>query len=721
MVKEQFKQIRKFVGTGFGLVFVASVTLAASSLIQYMYSARGLREEATKIAEGELKSNRLEIMNIIDLAQSAVKNNVSVAASLLDYPEYVLKIPSLLLAKNPDVAGSTLAFVPDCGIKVYDKAPYAFRDGEGNIKTISLDTESYDYTSKDWFIEGTKRSSGYWTEPYVDEGGGEFAMLTFSMPVKDKDGKTVAVLTADISLEWLTGIIGQVDGYPNAYSTLTSGAGIVMVSPIKSMEMRTHLSEVSKYVEDPENFSAMAEKMLAGESGSATLKQKNGNIIVYYAPVERTGWIMGIVVPEKDIFKGLDKLKAIVATLQILGMLMILLILAYVAREQIRFKEVNDNKLKMEQDLHIASTIQMSMLPKTFPPFPDRHDIDMSASIVPAKEVGGDLYDFFIRDEKLYFCIGDVSGKGVPAALVMAMTRSMFRTVAAQHIPLEKIVETINDAMAQGNDVNMFVTFFCGILDMQTGELQFCNAGHNAPLLLSDKIRVLPVESNIALGLFEGFEFKTQSIRLHYDDALFLYTDGVTEAENEQKELFGEKRMEAVLHSRRTAEEHLATMQKAVEDFVGDAPQSDDITMLFIHYLGCREVSITFDNKIDQLEALPGFVEDACSKFGIEDQAAGINLALEEALANVMLYAYPEGTTGTVTLKARGLEGGMEFILSDEGKPFDPTAAPEADISMDVDERPIGGLGIFLVKQIMDSVSYEYRDGHNVLTMIKNK
>jgi sigma-B regulation protein RsbU (phosphoserine phosphatase) len=233
----------------------------------------------------------------------------------------------------------------------------------------------------------------------------------------------------------------------------------------------------------------------------------------------------------------------------------------------------------------VASNIQMSMVPKIFPPFPTRDDLDLSASLVPAKEVGGDLYDFFIRDEKLHFCIGDVSGKGVPASLLMAVTRTQYRTLASHYDSPSKIVTSINDGMSEMNENSMFVTFFCGVLDLQTGVLRYCNAGHNAPYILTDAIRELDVVPNLPLGILEGMSFEEQQVTLHYDDALFLFTDGLNEAENINHDQFGDEGVRAVLHTRRDADHHLKAMQQAVADFRGEADQSDDLTMLFLHYL----------------------------------------------------------------------------------------------------------------------------------------
>jgi Anti-sigma regulatory factor (Ser/Thr protein kinase) len=220
--------------------------------------------------------------------------------------------------------------------------------------------------------------------------------------------------------------------------------------------------------------------------------------------------------------------------------------------------------------------------------------------------------------------------------------------------------------------------------------------------------------------------FQEQETRLLMDDALYLYTDGISEAENIDHELFGMERMEKVLNERRTAMEHLEAMKAAVADFVGEAPQSDDITMLFIHFLNENTQNtnmarhLILHNDIQQIPQLAEFVETIAGEKNLDQaMAMSLNLALEEAVTNVILYAYPDGIDGLVDIEAYIRKDCLEFILSDSGKPFDPTAAPEADITLGVDERSIGGLGIYLVRNIMDSVSYRYENGKNILTMIK--
>ena len=246
-------------------------------------------------------------------------------------------------------------------------------------------------------------------------------------------------------------------------------------------------------------------------------------------------------------------------------------------------------KASMESELKIAHDIQMSMLPKTFPPYPERTDIDIYGTLTPAKGVGGDLFDFYIREEKLFFCIGDVSGKGIPASLYMAVTRSLFRNVSAHVSEPDKIVIALNNAQAEGNDTNMFVTIFVGVLDLQTGILSYCNAGHDAPLLVGRDVGELPCDSNLPIGVIANFKFTQQQTRIDSGTTIFLFTDGLNEAENMSHDQFGDMRIWKICQKQLAGQSHqpqklIEKMTDEVHHFVGDAEQSDDLTMLAIQY-----------------------------------------------------------------------------------------------------------------------------------------
>ena len=712
---------------GLLLVVVAIITLEATALVQYYYSLRVIKQEASLRAQSELRSAENEIMGVVGQAEGAVLNSLWVAEWCLENTDSLARVPQRVVANNPVVVGSTIALMPGYSEKYPLCAPYATRNpSNGEIQTLSLATDDYDYPSQEWFTKPLEHQDGYWSEPYYDEGGGNMLMTTFSMPVKDSKGEVAAILTADISLEWLTELMGSIKVYPNAFTTVVSRNGQIMVCPIESLVMNKNVAQFAAESADAEALNSINEAMLSGQEGEMVVRYKGEENRIYFAPVERTGWSLSVVVPEKEMFASVRQIGGIVAILQLLGVAMIVIILRVTVKSQMKYKMLNTQKERMGKELEIAKGIQMSMIPKIFPPYPERSDIDIYASIVPAKEVGGDLFDFFILDEKLYFCIGDVSGKGVPASLVMAVTRSLFRTLAVHEKSPGRIVTAMNESMSDMNESTMFVTFFCGVLDMKSGHLRYCNAGHNAPVILNTTKSLLPVVSNVPLGIVAGAVFQEQETDMRYDDALFLYTDGVTEAENVNHELFGDTRMLNTLSGLKGSRSHLEAMQKAIDLFVGDAPQSDDITMLIIHYMNeatpdASERHLLIHNDIQQIPQLADFVETIAAEKHLDHSLTlSLNLALEEAVTNVIMYAYPEGTDGLVDIEAIISEHSLSFVVSDSGKAFDPTAQPDADTSLSAENRQVGGLGIYLVRSIMDSVSYERSGGKNILTMTKN-
>jgi sigma-B regulation protein RsbU (phosphoserine phosphatase) len=388
--------------------------------------------------------------------------------------------------------------------------------------------------------------------------------------------------------------------------------------------------------------------------------------------------------------------------------------------------KVNAQKGRIESELHIASGIQQTMIPKTFPAYPERDDMDIFALLTPAKEVGGDLYDFYIRDEKLFFCIGDVSGKGVPASLVMAVIRSLFRSVTAHESNATRIMTLINEGMSDMNESGMFVTLFVGVLDLPTGRLRYCNAGHCPPIIIGAEVMPLPTISNIPCGIMQSFKFQGQETMMIPGDTLFLYTDGLTEAENLHHELFGDKRPLEVAGKTDALPYNIITaMADAVHAFAGNAEQSDDLTMLAIQYKRIQQEarlkrSLTLPNDISSIPQLNAFIEEAAEEMGLDPSVTmELNLAIEEAVVNVMDYAYPAGKKGTVEIGLSANEERLKITIKDSGVPFDPTVKDDVDTTLSAEERPIGGLGIFLVRQLMDSINYERINGQNILTLCK--
>ncbi|MFH0738412.1 MAG: SpoIIE family protein phosphatase [Candidatus Omnitrophota bacterium] len=254
-------------------------------------------------------------------------------------------------------------------------------------------------------------------------------------------------------------------------------------------------------------------------------------------------------------------------------------------------KRETEAKERIESELRIARDIQISMLPSKFPPFPDRIEFDLFATMDPAKEVGGDFYDFFFVDRnKLCFIIGDVSGKGVPAALFMSISKALLKTEALRGLSAEEVVKHVNDTLSPDNQMCMFVTVFCIILNLETGEMEFANGGHNPPLICGDGrcFEFVDVPKGCVVGAMENSKIGSGKIKLLPGDVIFLYTDGVTEAMNPRSELFSEARLKESLAklTEKNVTEIVVAMREEIRGFAQDAPQSDDITMLVVKYKG---------------------------------------------------------------------------------------------------------------------------------------
>jgi sigma-B regulation protein RsbU (phosphoserine phosphatase) len=300
----------------------------------------------------------------------------------------------------------------------------------------------------------------------------------------------------------------------------------------------------------------------------------------------------------------------------------------------------------------------------------------------------------------------------------------LFRSIASYLDKPEEIIASLNDSLADGNESSMFCTAFLGILDLKSGQLDFCNAGHNAPLIIDCSGDVVPmvVEPNLALGLFEGFPYKGEQINIAKGTKLYLFTDGVNEAENNDKELLGDERVVAMLKENAVLDPD-AIIEKTfaeVERHANGAEQSDDITVMCIKYCNNMEKSIILANDIAEIGRLSEFVEEVGCEFSLSPEVIfNLNLVLEEAVVNIINYAYPKEEHEKIYLSARLCDSSIMLVLTDTGKEFDPTMAPEADITLSAEERPIGGLGIFLIRQIMNEVKYERIDGKNILTLAK--
>ncbi len=620
------------------IAVVVAIVFSITSVTYYRFTRNVVQEEAVEKAHGLLSNTILEIDKMMYSVEVAVSNMAWTIQENLDDPEYMYSVTERILNANPFIYGSAVAFEPyyysDKGLYY---SPYSFRKDKG-LKSMQLGTEDYDYHHMEWYQIPILMRKPYWNEPYFDEGGGDAMMTTYSYPLFDKDGDLFGVLTADVSLKWLTDQINSIKPYPNSYNMMIGRGGTYIVHRRSERILNETIFTATFEMED-RTVEKIGRDMIAGKTGSTTLQNDADLSYVFYAPIKSTGWSVAVVCPYTDVFAQIYRMRIILWLIAI-GGLLFMIVFCYTTVRRIsaplkvfadsakeiaggnfsaalptikskdemkllhdsfefmqhslveyinELKSTTANKERIESELRIASSIQMDMVPKIFPPFPDRKEIAMYASINSAKEVGGDLYDFFIDGDRFYFIIGDVSGKGVPASLVMAVTCRLFRTIATYFHSAAEIVTTLNNALAETNEANMFVTFFLGILDLKSGRLQYCNGGHNAPILITPEGRTsyMDTNTNIPLGLFGGFTYEEAETDFPTGSAIFLYTDGVTEAEDTVKELYSEERLLKVIEdigAKDDPETIVNTVLDDVKAHAGAAEQSDDITMLYVYY-----------------------------------------------------------------------------------------------------------------------------------------
>ena len=389
---------------------------------------------------------------------------------------------------------------------------------------------------------------------------------------------------------------------------------------------------------------------------------------------------------------------------------------------------ITAEKERINTELSLATRIQADMLPHVFPPFPDRKEFDIYASMDPAKEVGGDFYDFFLIDsDHLGLVMADVSGKGVPAALFMMASKIILQSVAMMGGSAGEILTKTNEAICSNNQAEMFVTVWAGILEISTGKLTAANAGHEYPVLkrADGSFELFKDKHGFVIGGMAGIRYKEYELQMNPGDKLFLYTDGVPEATDANKELFGTGRMIAALNSEKngTPEQVLQGVRRAVDAFVKDAEQFDDLTMLCLEYNGKPEETrtITTEAKIENIEQITEFVDRELEERGCPaKQQIRIRTAIDEIVSNIARYAYAPDT-GNVTVQFNYDESDRSVLLTftDEGVPFDPLQQEDPDTTLPAEEREIGGLGIFLVRKTMDEVGYVREDGKNILRIRK--
>ena len=589
-----------------------------------------------------VKGQYEEVRRITSDVYVAAVNTAPVIEDNLDNPDRVLSLMERMLRTNERIHSCGVSFVADYyPQKGHWFCPYAVRRDSDVIERKILGSKQHDYLNAEWFKEALAKDSSYWAKPFFESIDEETPLVSYLVPIHDRQKRVVAVLGVDMSLNWFSDKLmfysnADPDDYSPYYFVIDS-TGTILAHPDKSRIIRNKLQD---YVtNDPKNRCHEILSDRESLSNQAKIEIEGIESIVTYRPVKYTTWTVALVFPKLLIDIVSYGFGGLLLFFIVIGILVVLIsgrrtirksvkpikLLAQSADEvakgnfntllpelnsrdeihQLRdsfekmqqslaqymeqLKNTTTEKASIESELKVAHTIQMSMLPKQFPPYPERNDIDIYGQVTPAKAVGGDLFDFYIRDEKLFFCIGDVSGKGVPASMFMAVARSLFRNISA-HVPEPHIiVKALNESMCEGNEMSMFVTMFVGVLDLQTGVLRYCNAGHDAPLLIGQSVGQLPCDSNLPVGIDASWDFSVQEVIIAPETTIFLFTDGLNEAENSHHQQFGDKRVLDLAKELLASGDYQPTpliqrMTAAVHFFAGVAEQSDDLTMLAIQY-----------------------------------------------------------------------------------------------------------------------------------------
>ena len=360
-------------------------------------------------------------------------------------------------------------------------------------------------------------------------------------------------------------------------------------------------------------------------------------------------------------------------------------------------------------------------MPAVFPPFPNRNDFEIYAKMVAAKEVGGDFYDFYmLGGSTLAFMIADVSGKGIGAAMFMMRAKTTIKDLAESGLAPDEIFTLANKRLCENNDAGMFVTAWLGILDLKTGALKFVNAGHNPPLVCHEdgEFEYLKARGGMVLAGMDGVKYKTNELRLSPGDTIFLYTDGVTEATNDKNELYGEERLLSLADKNitKTPQQLIAAVKDDVDVFVGDAPQFDDITMLAVsvnYVKGDEKIKVIPNEK--SFAAVQSFAEDLTKKLAVVPKVSNkVNIAFDEIYSNIVNYSNAD----IAEIKYEIVGGKLILTFSDNGTPYNPLETKEPDVTLSAEDRKIGGLGIFMVKKMTESMEYKYENERNILSIV---
>jgi len=655
---------------------------------------------------------------------------------------------------------------------------YAYRNKDNQVVLDeSFNSEEYDYLSQNWYKQiiskVTPENNIVWSEPYYENQGSYTLMITAGTGIY-VNGELIGISTVDWEISSIIDDISKMKPLERTFSMYENGNEIKNSFALLGNKDSDYIIATS----DPH----LNNDELIGHSlyevpwysdnlyGITYITYYNVKYIPFYK-ILRNGMVLVICVPKTEIFRGIDNFyKHMLIVLFMIGLIIPTLLYfsmnRYIINPIAKLKDIaykisngddvsikiekpeefaklastydkmtNDIKVitheraKINSELSIAKSIQASSLPNVFPPFPDKSEFDIFASMEPAKEVGGDFYDFyFINDTKFMFLIADVSGKGIPAALFMMTVKTLINNLSQVNDDPKELIKKINNKICESNKEGFFVTMLAGIADIKTGNLNIINCGHNLPLIKRQNgdYEYLKLNSNIVLGVFDDAEFEIYNTTMKSGDIIFTYTDGVTEAINIDNEMYGEQKLYECLNNIKETEPNIIAqkVKDSIQKYTDSVPQNDDITMLIFKYNGEFNEGInnmkTFKQIVTQenYKTFYTWLHDALHEWNISDDLTNkLDMCAEEIFANVAFYAYPE-KQGLIDVSLNKLDNNIILEFKDEGIEYNPLEKPDPDVTLPPEERPIGGLGIYMVKNLSDEIYYKRENNNNILTLV---
>lgn len=767
------------------LTLTSALIIGTGMLVDYRLS----RDEILQRLQGEsrdtIKAAIIDMENWLDGVEGATR----FLARILEQREY--SHPGLeqmlkdIVENNDDIFGAAIALNPDLTDTDQGFAPYFFHK-DGILSYANLAAADYTYSQQAWFRDPVEAGRPVWIEPYYDEGGGDVLMTTYAVPVfrTDGDGQRFlyAVVTADVALAELHGYLQRLHLGRVGFGILLSRNGIILSSRDPDNIMR-HYSEVQSSALDVATWREMFASALAGNAVTRQLEcpDISGQCVIRLGTLQSTGWPVGVMYSEQEIIAPLREYQFKTAVIGLASLLLMALAvyfvtsrltrpLAFLARASdeiargvldtplpaargddevarlIRsfdsmkkdlktyiqdLETATANRSRLQGELAAARQIQMSMLPGNGEAREEQPSYTLWARVRPARSVGGDLYAYHDSKGSLYIAVGDVSDKGVPAALFMARAISLVQQLmmAGEH-PAQAMTR-LNNALETGNDNCMFVTLFLGVLDLRSGHLEFASAGHTPPSLLRNgSVQVIAQDDGAALGLARDLHYPGNTAQLEPGDRLAIYTDGIDEAFNAQAEMFGVERFNDGLAQTGTSSPAAAgqAIFRAIDDYAGDVPQSDDITLMILQLPHSKATgtsgSNTFTGRFACDDSLAAHALDWLQQVLPDSTVPDalhleLTLVAEEIITNIEKYSgSPEGTVVELDLVMESAQVSLE--ARDQGIAFNPLEdSHRAPLGSDIESAEIGGLGVHLITQFTDQQLYR-RDGDtNVLRVVK--